>query len=547
MSINTLKIVNKTRNNISLDGDLKNNSFLILPFSTLNLYPHQIEEDTLFLSCLASLVYKEDIEVILNFIVLTPDQILNIQQTMESLDNDETVSDMVFWVSPVGSDDVGTGTITNPFRTPIFLKDLLKKYKYINHEIKINIEPGTYDSFPDINISDHIIKGNGRVVLDASIGTFPVIEGPFTINTVTSPTPVGPLGANLATDIDTTAVPGWVVNEHAGNFIHFTSGLCSGQVHPIFKNTATTLRFDADWYGAAPGDTFNIVSCPAVFNIDETVMIKGTFDTRLYFNSYTYLGIPDPPATPYLFLCGIEFKGNANLPTTVIFDTIRAFISYTKINNNFVLDTNGVGLYLINCNINQSPIPTIFSKTELNDWYVASFYVSMMGGAFDYNVLNGVCSSYSAFGVLVCNCPVNFVNSFVFGCLNILMIINGSAVLSALSYVYVEQDGAHQGLDIYNAMIDLISVFINNSQYPVRFDASQSCLYWLQGASTTGSTGIRISIGATHIDIENLADVTLAGTATSYTYEFGPLSFANYPAIGTTTNDTAGSFMKTRS
>jgi len=546
MANNILKITNKTNNNISLNGSSTSNNFLLTPHSTINLNPFEIEKDSLFLSSISNFILKSVVEVSLNFTILTATEILNLQQIIIDLEEDTTTKNISFYVSPSGSDTTGTGSQSNPFGSLDFLEYLLKKYKKIYHEIRINIFAGTYTSFPNIDLSDHQILGNGRIILDASMNTFPIIEGPYTINLFSGATPNTGLGLPIANDISTTVAPGWVLNEHCGHWVHFTSGACKGLCYAIFSNTNSTLRVSMDWYGASPGDIFEIVTCPVVFNVNKEIFIKGTQSGRTYDASY-FLGITNSPNTPYLCMCGIEISSDTTVTTTLFIERIKAVMSFCKINSNWVINNVSRALCIYDSNLNEYGIPlNTFSSSSLSDVWGSQYYVKCRTGIMDYSCTSIECEN-SLYGNAITNGKVMvFKDCVIFSLLATNINISGSCIgYSSIDMVYIEQDGLINFPCEISGISKIQNAYFYNCYLPIILNKANLTVYWLKGGLITGNDGVLIKEGSNNINVGRLADITLSGIINSYLYYLGAIGFVNWPAVGTSTTDNAGSFVKT--
>lgn len=455
-----------------------------------------------------------------------------------------TVEDRQFWVDPInGSDATGIGSLTQPFASLEFLKYSIPET--VEHEIRVTLAAGTYSQFPDLLLSGHLFKGDGRIVIDASGSTYPVVAGPFTINAVSGVGPVGPDGASLATDVQAVGAPGWVVNAYHGSFIHFLDGALAGQVFGIYSNTADTIRMGVDWYGALPGDTFNIVSCPAVFNMTERLIIQGC--TNLTNRSYNALalGDQDSPMSSYLYICGCEFSFLDSIASTCIIEDISCFFSFVKFSNRWITNSSSRVIEFKNTIITSNPIDnTIFDNNALTDWYTANFYTSAKSGGIDPNCL-GVRYVDSLFGNHVCNHTISLVDSSFYSlmCLRI-----DSQHTCEYAYAFFQQFPASATANKhYHGRLYVISAYFVDVLDALISYYSDMRIDWAQGSGITGTDAVILYEGFCRVYINNVASVTVTGTVNVYLFQFTGVGAAAWPAIGASVNDTHGSWIKVKS
>ena len=458
------------------------------------------------------------------------------------LAGEATTQDRTFYVDPSGSDETGLGTAARPFASLEFLTYSLPRL--INHEIRINLAAGNYDYFPDFNLSNHIVKGDGCIILDASGATYPVVEGTYTINTITAHTGLVGGFTAIANNINPVAGPGWIPDEHAGNFVHFRTGACAGQCYAIIHNTATDLRIGVDWFGAAPGDTFDIVTCPAVFNLTEKIIINGLSASMWNSGWAGIQGKPYAPETSYINMAGIEFSFATDVQTCMLCTDINLFMTFCKISGNYP-DEYSCALRAKNCHINNNDVQaSTFANNALSDWYCSYLYIQARGGTFDYDDhyytrfidcnIFGIVLDHKAFFQ-----ELGFFHLYCTGWENVRY------SLGAMSYV--EGDGVNDAVNFINSRTRHTSIAFYNVNTPIYLSSSDIRFYWLQGAAIAGNYAVELGTGICSMCITGLADVTMVGVLGAYYYLHNATGHANYPAIGTSTNDTAASVTFTNS
>jgi len=456
------------------------------------------------------------------------------------LAGDSTVADRTFYVSPTGSDVTGLGTVARPFRTMDFLEYSLPKK--IEHEIRVILGAGTYNSFPDILLKETIVKGGGRIVIDASGNTYPIVESGFTINVAAGVGAPGPDGASLATDIQAVGVPAWTANEHSGNFLHFLDGNCAGQVFPIFANTIDTLRIGADWYGAGAGDTFNIVRCPALFDLAKKTIIQGC-SSLLNISAETLLGLQDSPVGAYLLICGCEFRYANDISMAVSIEHINMFMSFVKITSTWDSDLSSIALNALNVDVNFNLLDaSLFANPALTDWYVASWYVSTQNSTIT-DACWGTYLTNCGFSNLVTNHHILIQLTGNYGFLSTGMHSTG---FCPIAYFFFQQFAPLSSFAVMhkNDLLTIFSIYFEDVNIPIILMDADMRIEWGQGTGITGVNAVQLYRGFCRVYVYNSANVTIAGTATVYWFQFTGAGGA-WPAIGTSATDMHGCWVKT--
>lgn len=232
-----------------------------------------------------------------------------------------------------GDDVFGDGTSANPFKTFQFMERLPEK---LTNDIKIRPAAGEYVgsncNWPKRQKYDP--SGGGRLILDASGETWPIIESGLIIGSITPLTNTYN-GYALATQLNIAPSPAWVTDEQYPYFIHMTSGNWLGYVLPIFSNGADAIITIPDWFGFAPGDTFNIVDCPVKIEMSHEFFMKGIFDITTVTESNDR-GL-ESPSTPWFITAGIHLQANngqsGNLNQAMFFERMKTFHAFSKFTN----------------------------------------------------------------------------------------------------------------------------------------------------------------------------------------------------------------------
>ena len=466
--------------------------------------------------------------------------------TMTSGEN-KTRANITWTIDPVnGDDDTGDGSVSNPFKSFSCLDLLPQK---IIHEIKLKPKAGSYTYFPEV--IDHKYEGNGRVVIDASAETFPVIAGPFTVDTVSD---VGDqyLGNATAIDLKVTGTPAWDVDTYYPKFIHILTGSWASYCLPIFKNTADTIRTASDWYGFAPGDTFNIVDCPVVIDIPMGITLRGNGGGSFDFLSTAYR---DAPSTPSFLMCGVKIRANRvkqkrtpfrieNLATIFSVCTfINEDIVSTEFNKSILAAKDGI----INAQIIASDS---FDVAALTDWYAFPFQVSLVEGSPRAADSPDIEIADSLIAMTTCRGSVWFITkpSYAGGGWFIYSLSGGIySALSGQCYIgplYIEQIGYNAPAIVLQGfgLLQISGTYIQKSGQPVECSLGIVNAQWLKG-NTPGITATY----ALNIDKVSsfyiTSDVTILGSVGAIDFVWSNIQEVAWSTTGNAYNDTAGSYV----
>lgn len=280
--------------------------------------------------------------------------------------NDITYQDEIWYVNlDTGNDDTGNGDVSFPFQSLHCLDKLVNTS--VLHDIKIRMSASdSYDYFPSFLL--HKTFEGGRIILDPSGETFPVIESGLVVGSVSG---VGDAyaGYETATDVTVTPSPSWTPNEHYPRFIHIKTGNYAGYCLPIFKHDADTIRTSSNWWGLAPGDTFDIVRPPVRITIPGDITIRGNSGDYNEFRGGT---VKEAPHTPTLLMAGIELRYNG---TRELFGPLKVekcclVANFCIFMNEYWEGGNNVDVgYLERSVLNAQEIPATFDHSALDDWY----------------------------------------------------------------------------------------------------------------------------------------------------------------------------------
>jgi len=459
----------------------------------------------------------------------------------------ETTEDLEWHIDPVaGSDETGTGSASQPFKTFACLDRLPFTIK---NEVKIKPKAGAYSYFPEYYTREFF--GNGRIVIDSSGETYPVTAGPFTIGTVTG---VGDAyqGYPMATDLQVTGSPGWTPDDYYPKFIHILTGNWAGYVLPIFKNTADTIRTSADWYTFAPGDTFNIVDCPTVIDIPDSTYWRGNVARLMDFTGVAY---KDAPMTPVLLMSGVKIRANSvkQKRSPFKFQDITAVFSFCAfINEDDVspeLSKNILSIF--NMSLNGQILETAaFDNNKCSDWYAYAFQVSQKEGDPRDNVASDIEIANCLLALTCCRGGIwpiakpgyeggGFVSYSMCGA-----IVNNASGYWDIGPVFLEQIGFSDVAieQQMNGRLKIRGVYLENCGTPVKvaWGAGVSC-EWFKGNTIGGQYALEIE------DVSNFiiegANCSVLGTLGAYKFLFTGTTSATWPGAGASDDDGAGSFV----
>lgn len=192
------------------------------------------------------------------FIYLESSKIIKMVDLDTPEDEVRTNADLNIYVSPTGSDAVGTGDEDSPYATPTRAFEDVPAV--LNHNVHIRLAAGTYTDFPE---RLHFSAGpSGQLMLEGT-GVEPVVAGPFTI---TSWNNLGQFGQYNEFNV---AGAGWTTDQFYGKWLKVTAGTAAGFRFPIYKNTSTQITT----IGAAPGTMteFTVVDPPVTILVDHPI------------------------------------------------------------------------------------------------------------------------------------------------------------------------------------------------------------------------------------------------------------------------------------
>jgi len=466
---------------------------------------------------------------------------------LTTLPAEKTTADLEWYIDPVsGSDESGDGSAAFPFKSFACL-NLLPPV--IENEVKIRPKAGSYSYFPTDPRFE--FYGDGRINIDASGETYPVIAGPFTVNTVT---PIGDpyFGYEMANDVQVTGSPGWSVDEHYPYFIHMTSGNWAGYVLPIWKNTADTIRTYADWYGLAPGDTFNIVDCPIVIDVPDRIYWRGNIAKAFDFSGVAYR---EAPATPVLLMCGVKIRANATRAKRNPFKVqdISAIFSFCSLINqdDTATEFNKCVLAVYNTILNNQPLDSSsFDNTSLTDWYGYATQVSQKEGDPRDNASPDIEAADFALALVNCRggfwCGGGFQSYCMAGAF-----INWNTDFSDCGPTFIEQIGFNSPCVTMQSVGSLVirAVYVEKGGQPCENSFGGTVFAeWFKGNTPQITANYALKQkDATRFIRNSVSDVTILGSVGAIEFPFNSGIHATWPAAGSSVNDTAGSIVLTNS
>lgn len=269
--------------------------------------------------------------------------------------------DVEYFIDPtIGNDDNDGLTVETPFLT---LNRALSVVDGAIIEAEFRVTILGPSDFTELNEFYRVdFHGEGRIVVDAS-GVDPVVvAGPFTVDTVAGVGGVTTNGVATATDLTITPDPSWAVNEHWGNFILMTSGNWEGYRIPIIENGSDFVRVAPDWFGWAPGDTFEIVREPVNVILDHELKLLNapTNSVRATVQGFNF--------------AGIRFIKTAGITGRVIeLENTGATFSFCTI----IPETEGGALFLDRTSLNFEAVPagTFSGGPTFEDYFQLGFQI----------------------------------------------------------------------------------------------------------------------------------------------------------------------------
>lgn len=442
--------------------------------------------------------------------------------------SDETI--YVNW--DTGNDSTGNGSIAHPYKTFAFVEGLPRTIK--DHTIRIKASASnSYNVFPKDGIPNTV--GSGRLIFDSSSETFPVYAGPYTVSTVTNVGGAAHFGVSHATDLTVTGA-GWTVDDFYGKSIRMLTGLWAGYVLYIHKNTSDTITTIADWYGFAPGDTFEIVDRPIVITVDHPI----TFNSNSTMHRYTSDTTPDTPFEPSILFCGYKFSSSSKNPFR--FDNINAIFSACTFWGQST-DVNSINLNASHFSFNFDDIPTdSFDVAVFEDFYAFDWKsIPLNGNPVQPAALPcfqaygpGYVSQLSMRGEMRSEKALGHFQSY--GC----QVGKGSFIDSGTGtheYIYVEQVGYDTPSFVVdnNQAVSIVSAYCKHYEGGLSVKSSKVYISWLQGEDPlVGTYGADIGAGSL-IVVPDSSNVTLTGPLGAIIIKYPSNDvFANWPGTGVT-------------
>jgi len=280
----TVTLTNKSSNTLSFPN------FYIEKYSSYNIDLKEIQFDEGILTVISNYIYSGKVDCYLDNQKLTYTEVLSLKyretDSSASFGKDETAAASNIYVDCDNGDDyAGNGSSSDPYKTLAFLESLPFTIKYKIH-VRFKVA-GNYTGFPAF--FKHRYIEDGKIIFDATGLSYPIVAGPFAIGTATNVASTPDLfGSYFGKDLQVTGTPGWSSDQYYGKFIHVLTGNWAGKVQPVWKNDSDTIRTFTEYYGYAPGDTFNIVDCPVTITCSYRVIVEGDsiLDDELYMNTH---------------------------------------------------------------------------------------------------------------------------------------------------------------------------------------------------------------------------------------------------------------------
>ncbi|MCP4674365.1 MAG: hypothetical protein GY854_02370 [Deltaproteobacteria bacterium] len=445
-----------------------------------------------------------------------------------------TTSELTIHLDSInGDDETGDGSSGNPFQSLSFLERL--PYE-IRHQIKVTPKAGTYTGWP-VNMKHRYVE-NGRIILDASGETFPVIAGPFTLSAATQIGPPSALGCSFATDIE-VAGAGWASDEHYGKFMRFLSGNWAGYVLPVYKNTSDAIRTYGDPRGYAAGDTFEIVDCPVTISTSDHVTIEGDgcFNEPLY-------GVSDiSPWGPHFIAGGVKFVSDVG-DRSFTFKDIVGYLSFCT----FVDSEKWVFFELYNSSINyQVPPATVFDNPSLADWYACAVNIIPSNGALPTEDGSNIMLHNSQLGGFTNHQRVDLRSSFRGGvswCMIGGFTSEYSNGIQHIDTAYFEQVGYSTNAIDANGRTRIYSAYINGCARALH-SRGRTFAWWFKGENIANDYAVEVDEAGLVVN-RGGADVDIIGAVGAIEFPFSGTNHATWPALGAAHTDNAGSYVITK-
>jgi hypothetical protein len=447
----------------------------------------------------------------------------------------KTTEDIDIYIATTGDDETGDGSQSTPYAT---FDRALREVQDMDLRHKVTIHPaaGTYTDYP--RYLEPKRGPGGRLIYDASGETYPVVAGPFTVQTVTGVGDPDTLGTELATDLQVSGAPGWSVDEHYGLLAQMLTGNWAGYFVPIWKNTADTIRTYYDWNTFQAGDTFNIVSCPVVIDIDHEIQMK--YDTP-GDDLFSQNG-------PNFLVAGVKFEidtGDSFIPPMHL-NGVSAIFSSCILRDVWDTDTTSIPLILRNSNVNWTAVPSgSFANSNLETFFTHAFPILPMDGAVP--AANGIdiaiYGTLSPDGVTSVQCRRSIFSQSDGNSLLWVMAGGYQSITSGgkrtcegvitLDHLYIEQIGFTDTAIKASANTVIAElIMIEAADLPVSLDdGSNMIVAWLKGTTIGNAYAVELRRGS-QMHITNTTHVTVLGTSGAVKFIFDGTTHAAWPTTG---------------
>jgi hypothetical protein len=383
-----------------------------------------------------------------------------------------------------------------------------------------------------------------------------VTAGPFTVGTVTG---VGDkyLGYETAVDLQVTGSPGWTVDAYYPQFIHVLTGNWAGYILPIWKNTTDTIRTFADWYGFAPGDTFNIVDCPVVIDTPDEVYLRGNFAKVFDFSGVAYR---EAPSTPVFLMSGVKIRANTTRAKRNPFkiENIAAVFSFCSFINNddTATEFNKCVCGIFNTVLNGQPLSSgDFDNSSLTDWYAYAHQISQKEGDPrdnanpDLEMADAIVSLICCRGGVWCISKPGYSGGGFVAYSLIGGAIQNNSNLFDVGPALIEQIGFNSGCVTHQSAGELTirAVYVDKGGQPcVNWRSGRVLAEWFKGNTPQISSNYALKCENASVFVRNSAsDVTILGSVGAIEFPFNSGTHATWPAGGNEVNDPAGSIVLT--
>jgi hypothetical protein len=439
-----------------------------------------------------------------------------------------------------GNDLTGDGSSGAPYKTFTRAFQTLEN-KNISHVVKMKPAAGVYDEFPEE--SELPMTVNGQVVIDASGETYPVIVAGLAIGTIADVGPQDIFGTALATELTPNAAPSWTVDQHIGKFAHFKTGAYANRVLPIWRNTATSIITDADYFGFQIGDTFDIVDAPVKIQVDHPIKIRGiTIGENL-----TEFRFPE------LCMAGIEIEcttGDSS-KSPLFLRGVSCVFNFCKLVDMWNADNFSIPLLLRDAKINLDFVPAnTFDNTELEEWLNYNFNIFSNAGApptaggidiatTESSIATGMNKVFCRRKIAALAPSVPIFYTFCGGITTIGFagVFAGTTGNLFTDHVFVEQLNYDETAFYFsNFHVYFSATYIHKSGQPIElYDNGYVFAEWLHGGTINATHALKIG-RASHLYIDVETDVTLLGTAGAINWVFDNTNVAAWPTAGNFAN-----------